>query len=633
MRGARARTMIWPAVLAMLATGVVAGASAAAADAGGGVGRMMLVLDSSGSMKEAAGGGLTKIAAAKKALDEVVDGLAPEASVGMRVYGATVFSKADADACRDSQQVVAPGASNRDELRAAIARYKPYGETPTGYALREAAKDLGSEGRRSIVLVSDGEATCAPDPCVVAGELAQQGVNLHIDVVGLGVSGKARRQLQCVAAKGNGTYYGVDSADEIVSSLSRVASRDVRPFALEGTPIEGSLDAKTPTPVAQGVWTDTVPAYQAGKNTLHYVYTRRTSGSTVHVSAVTLGEPDSEDTIAVRITTPSGESCDTANDLRQLVRFGALGAQAISQAGPDSATDPCATATRLLIEVSRDMGLSHRAAPVQVLVAEEPPVGDGDALPPRFEGSASAPTRTSGSTPRPVTGGTSFPDATLVGPGSYAGTTVPGEASMFRVHVGWGQRLAVRFDFPKASGELAKLVGYQGPFADTQIYDPLRTPIGDLIQRSQGTHFASSSALSGHVDAATYPVRYRNRSTVVTYSALAGDYYVGLNIARDLEHRTYELPYTMHVEVIGTPNGAPAYTGDAGWSVGDALAANASSTNTSSSGAIASAPESKKRTEHDSGSGAGKYVAAGGLGLIAICCAGAGLFLVRRRSN
>ena len=27
--------------------------------------------------------------------------------------------------------------------------------------------------------------------------------------------GKARRQLQCVAAKGNGTYYGVDSADQL----------------------------------------------------------------------------------------------------------------------------------------------------------------------------------------------------------------------------------------------------------------------------------------------------------------------------------------------------------------------------------------------------------------------------------
>ncbi len=627
---ARARRMIGWIALAVLAASVTAGAGSpaavAASDAGSGAGRMMLVLDSSGSMKEPAGGGMTKIAAAKKALDQVVAGLPAEAEVGMRVYGATVFSKADAGACRDSQEAVGPGTSNRDQLRAAIAKYKPYGETPTGYALREAARDLGSEGKRSIVLVSDGEATCAPDPCVVASELARQGVNLHIDVVGLGVSGQARRQLQCVAAQGNGTYYGVDSADEIVSSLSRVAGRDVRPFTLEGTPIKGSLDEQMPVPITQGVWTDVVPAYQAEKNTLHYVYTRRMSKSAVHVSALTLGQPDSEDTIAVSIRTAAGESCDKANDLRQLVRFGALGAQAISQTGPDNGAEgPCATAGKLLIDVSRDMGLSQQAAPVQILVAEEQPVDDAAALPPAFDGRASVPAPGAGTTARPVTGGTSFPDATEVGPGTYSGTTVPGEASMFRVHVGWGQRLAVRFDFPRASGTLAKLVGYQGPFADTQIYDPLRTPISDLIHGSQGTHFASSSASSGHVDAATYPVRYRNRSTVATYSALAGDYYVGLNVARDLEKRTYELPYTMQVEVIGTPSGAPAYARDAGWSVDTALAGKAPST-----GPATAAPRARKQ---GSGSDATKYVAAGGLGLVAICCAGVGVLLLRRRQS
>lgn len=633
-------------VLAALAALLVAllgtlGAAPATADgtagpAGSGHGRMMLVLDSSGSMKEPTGGGSSKIAAAKKALDQVVDGLPADAAVGMRVYGATVFSKSDRGACTDSQLVVEPGTSNRDALRTAIGKYKPYGETPTGYALQQAAKDLGDEGQRSIVLVSDGEATCAPDPCKVATKLAQQGIDLHIDVVGLGVTGKARKQLQCVAAQGNGTYYGVDSAEQIVSSLSRVARRAVRPFTLEGTPIKGSPDAKTPTPITQGVWTDTVPAYhhdKDGRDTLHYAYTRTIPGSTLHVSAVTLGEPDGSDAIGVDMKTGAGYPCGSGNALRQLVRFGAVGAEALSQDGPlHSGPGPCATAKKLLIDVNRNMPMSKQAAPVQVLVAEEPPVRHSGSLPAGFDGDVPVAGPGTG-TPQPVTGGNSFPDAALVGPGSYAGTIVPGEATMFRVHLGWGQRLAVRFDFPKAAPALRQIVGTQGPFADLKIYDPLRSPISDLIQDASSTDFAAGAS-AGHVDSATYPVRYRNRSTAGTYSALAGDYYVGLNVARDTNHGTYELPYTMHVEVIGKPTGAPTYTTDPGWTVAEALGANAGPIAAPTDGATtgdASATDSSPASARQHDSSTTKYVVAGVLVLLALAAGGGALVLLRRR--
>ncbi|MEJ7756954.1 MAG: VWA domain-containing protein [Nocardioidaceae bacterium] len=181
----------------------------------------MLVLDSSGSMAEPAGGGGTKIDAAKSALRTLVNDLPDEAEVGLRVFGAEVFSRTDPGSCEDTQQVVEPGTDNRDQLLDAIGDYKPYGETPIPNALREAAADLGDEGPRSIVLVSDGESTCAPDPCKVAAELADQGINLQIDVVGLSVSGNARNQLQCVADKGNGTYYDADDADAIVDQADQ----------------------------------------------------------------------------------------------------------------------------------------------------------------------------------------------------------------------------------------------------------------------------------------------------------------------------------------------------------------------------------------------------------------------------
>ena len=95
-------------------------------------------------------------------LDELVPA---DQQVGLRVYGATVFDKDDAGACTDSQLQVPLGTDNQDAMRAAVAEYRPYGETPIGYALQEAGKDLGDSGRRNILLVSDGVPTCQPPPC------------------------------------------------------------------------------------------------------------------------------------------------------------------------------------------------------------------------------------------------------------------------------------------------------------------------------------------------------------------------------------------------------------------------------------------------------------------------------------
>ncbi|HYF74134.1 MAG TPA: VWA domain-containing protein, partial [Nocardioides sp.] len=258
-------------------------ASSSAAAEDDGYGRMILLLDSSGSMAEPAGGGQTKIAAARSALKTVVQGLPDEAQVGLRVFGAKVFSRNDPGSCTDSQLVVEPGTDNRDQLADAIDDYEPYGETPIPHALEEAAKDLGDEGARSIVLVSDGESTCDPDPCKVAATLQGNGIDLQIDVVGLSVSGEARRQLQCIAENGNGTYYDANDAADIESRLTRVAERAIRPFTLTGQPIDGGPE-DAPTPVTVGEYVDTLEPRGSSKS---YLFERTTAGTTLRVAAVT----------------------------------------------------------------------------------------------------------------------------------------------------------------------------------------------------------------------------------------------------------------------------------------------------------------------------------------------------------
>ena len=242
--------------------------------------KLVLVLDSSGSMKQRVGGA-RKIDIAKQALRTVIGGLPDDARVGLRVYGATVENRGDPGACTDSQLVVPIGTGNRPALRDEIAKYRPYGETPISYSLQQAAGDLGRTGRRTVVLVSDGEETCRADPCQTAAALAKRGIDLRFDVIGLRVSGSARNQLRCIADKGHGTYYDADNAAQIEDSLDKLATRAFRPFQLTGIPIEGST-SKTKAPVAKpGQYVDQLPG--RASTPLYYRVPRTTPGSTIHV--------------------------------------------------------------------------------------------------------------------------------------------------------------------------------------------------------------------------------------------------------------------------------------------------------------------------------------------------------------
>jgi Ca-activated chloride channel family protein len=522
-------------------------------------GRMMLVLDSSGSMAEKTPGGVTRIAAAKTALGEVVDNLPDEAAVGLRVYGATVFSKSDPGACTDSQQVVEPGTDNRGDLRKWVASYEPYGETPIGYALREAAKDIGGEGNRSIVLVSDGEATCAPDPCKVASEITQSGIDLQVDVVGLNVTGSAREQLRCVAENGNGTYYDADSADELADSLGRVAERAVRPFTFSGTPIDGSNDPATPTPITAGEWTDEIGPDRDAEGNRYYTFERTMPGSTFHFSAATVGNAEDWEGIFVEVGTPDGSSCGTEQSTRFVDGSMVLGAVVTSPTTIDDPDEPCRTSQTLLVEVGRDDTEATENAPMAVKVMEEPPVDTVAGLPlePGDEEYVAPQVNVE---PEEIIGGSSFNDATEVSTGAYRSTIVPGEAQIFRVHLDWGQSLRTKVLFPQASQALEEKTGYFGPWGTLQTFNPMRGATEDYFSGVSNTG-TTSGGTANSLGTMVVPVRYLNREGS-SGAYLAGDYYISLSADEDDDGETYELPYTLQVEVVGEPAGEPSYAED-----------------------------------------------------------------------
>lgn len=220
--------------------------------------KVELVLDVSGSMRAADIDGRSRIAVAQQAFNEVVDALPDQTQLGIRVLGATYRGKDKRQGCLDTQQIVPVGPVDRTQAKAAVASLRPTGFTPVGLALREAARDLGAGATaRRIVLITDGEDTCAPpDPCEVARELAAQGTQLVVDTLGLAPDEKVRRQLVCIAAATGGTYTAAQSADELTDRIKQLVERAKDTHATAPTVVAGRSVCDGAPLLGPGVYRD-----------------------------------------------------------------------------------------------------------------------------------------------------------------------------------------------------------------------------------------------------------------------------------------------------------------------------------------------------------------------------------------
>lgn len=200
-----------------------------------------LIMDASDSMMAEDVDGGTRLDAAKQAANQLVDSLPETAVMGMLVYGASESNAPDnrGRGCEDIDVLAPVERINKEELSAEIDGIEAQGYTPMGNALRAAADELGSEGDRSIILVSDGIDTCAPPPvCDVAEELAGEGFDLTIHTVGFKADEAAQEELECVSEVSGGTYVEANNAEELGHQLEFLAQRDVVGYETAGTEFE-----------------------------------------------------------------------------------------------------------------------------------------------------------------------------------------------------------------------------------------------------------------------------------------------------------------------------------------------------------------------------------------------------------
>ncbi|XVU28433.1 VWA domain-containing protein [Actinoplanes sp. CA-054009] len=246
------------ALVGMIATSWVLGATPAQADETEVAPQVELVLDVSGSMRAKDIDGQTRIAVAKRAFGQVVDALPETTQLGIRVLGATYPGDDKKKGCLDTQQIVPVGPVDPAAAKAAIAALKPTGYTPIGLALRAAAKDLGTgEGARRIVLITDGEDTCTPpDPCTVARELAAQGTKLVVDTLGLTPDAKTRKQLVCISTATGGTYASAQSEQELTDRVQQLVDRAAVPPPVTPAVVTGTQTCDKAPVLSPGVFSD-----------------------------------------------------------------------------------------------------------------------------------------------------------------------------------------------------------------------------------------------------------------------------------------------------------------------------------------------------------------------------------------
>ncbi|MFF6869688.1 VWA domain-containing protein [Streptomyces sp. NPDC012450] len=219
--------------------------------------KVELVLDVSGSMRAEDIDGKSRMAAAKQAFNEVLDAVPEEVRLGIRTLGADYPGQDRKQGCKDTRQLYPVGPLDRTEAKTAVATLAPTGWTPIGPALLGAAKDLeGGDATRRIVLITDGEDTCAPlDPCQVAREIAAKGIHLVIDTLGLVPDAKTRQQLTCIAEATGGTYTSVHRTEELSRRVRQLVDRAADPVV---TPVaaRGAARCADAPELKPGLYTD-----------------------------------------------------------------------------------------------------------------------------------------------------------------------------------------------------------------------------------------------------------------------------------------------------------------------------------------------------------------------------------------
>lgn len=549
---------------------------ASTGEGGTGKAKAELIMDLSGSMLADDAGG-TRLDAAKRASTELIDSLPDDALLGMLVYGQRESSDESnrERGCQDIEVLSPVQKVEKEGLKNRIAGLEAQGYTPIGNALRKAADELGPDGERSIILVSDGIDTCAPPPvCEVAKELAGQGVGLTIHTVGFKVDEEARAELECVAQVSGGQSMTADDATQLADHMKFLTQRSVQGYETTGTPFEFSETKEDAKWLGEGKYQTTlVPEVAQNDRTPLYYRIAVPKGHNAIVTSKVLANIDAEGKGQQEVRTEIEEIInETGGECQDDSRMGSLtGATATADSWTPNSADasilewdsdsiePSCDQTKWLVEnnvwvYDSESVADYRDEPVKVEVSvqfepvlkkqEADKLNEG-----RYSSGDKAYKKATFGETKPVSGGSNADQAPEVKSGdTISDTIVPGEQKFYKIPVEWGQRPVIAARTGNSERDNADSMG-------VALLNPFEVSVAD------GTmHFYQDSEdLNLSTDR---PVEYNNRSTNVGGQSIAnaGYYYATVRMANyrpDEEVSGIDQPFQLAFLLDNKPTKGP----------------------------------------------------------------------------
>jgi hypothetical protein len=187
-----------------------------------------------------------KIEIAREAMISYVNTANPDNQLGFRKFG---FGEDEDDAknCIATESFIPIQALNKQLLIQEINKTQAIGyRTNIGYALNKSAEDFNNvNGEKIIILVSDGEENCQGDPCQVARDLREKGIDVTVHTVGFAISRAGSEELKCISEVTGGTYYDIKKEKDFVNLFAYTLPKTTGINPNVGTaPIEKSLWGK-----------------------------------------------------------------------------------------------------------------------------------------------------------------------------------------------------------------------------------------------------------------------------------------------------------------------------------------------------------------------------------------------------
>lgn len=183
---------------------------------------IMLVFDASGSMattdskkKE------PHMERVKRALHRILPEIPSSRRMGLIIYGEGAY-----DDCDAIELKVRPQLNAGPAIASEVDKVRPAGRTLLTQSVRDAADVLNYRRNPSvIVLLTDGEETCAGKPCDMAARLKSEALDLTIHVIGYRRADAAGLGdvfgARCLAEETGGLYLPVESEDELAEALRK----------------------------------------------------------------------------------------------------------------------------------------------------------------------------------------------------------------------------------------------------------------------------------------------------------------------------------------------------------------------------------------------------------------------------